>query len=153
MLTGTLDPAFMPLPDPAPVRALALRADGTILMSSDTVTLTSLLPDGGADPACFRPDLSGGSVQCRAGLPDGKILMGGLFSKVNGKTREGLARLHADGTLDESFLPPAMFGTVCLAVMPDGRILAGGPHPLSLEGFCMRLLPDGTRENFTATQP
>lgn len=38
-------------------------------------------------------------------LPDGKILVTGFFSEVNGVLRKRLARLNADGSLDESFVP------------------------------------------------
>jgi uncharacterized delta-60 repeat protein len=34
---------------------------------------------------------------------DGKILIGGWFSSFNGVSRNGIARLNADGTLDQSF--------------------------------------------------
>jgi hypothetical protein len=37
--------------------------------------------------------------------PDGKILVGGGYSFVNGAQRRGLVRLNADGTLDSAFNP------------------------------------------------
>lgn len=37
-------------------------------------------------------------------LPDGRVLVGGSFSKVNGQTRNNLVRLNSNGTVDESFL-------------------------------------------------
>ncbi|MBI1176777.1 hypothetical protein GC207_04985 [bacterium] len=36
---------------------------------------------------------------------DGKIVIGGAFNAVNGVTRNNIARLNADGSLDESFDP------------------------------------------------
>ncbi len=39
-------------------------------------------------------------------LPDGKILIVGYFTEVNGVMKYGGARLNADGTLDESFSSP-----------------------------------------------
>ncbi len=44
-----------------------------------------------------------GSVQTLLLLADGKILVGGDFSFINGSSRNGLVRLNADGTLDASF--------------------------------------------------
>jgi uncharacterized delta-60 repeat protein len=60
--------------------------------------------------------------------PDGKILIGGFFTQVNGATRSRIARLNADGALDPSFDPAlAPNGLVaCLALQPDGKIIIGG---------------------------
>jgi uncharacterized delta-60 repeat protein len=41
--------------------------------------------------------------------PDGKVIIGGSFTNVNGIPRGKLARLHTDGTLDESFVPAGEF--------------------------------------------
>jgi uncharacterized delta-60 repeat protein len=59
--------------------------------------------------------------------PDGKIIVGGTFSDVSGVPRTNLARLTADGTLDASFVPPSIDGTVrTIALQPDGKVLIGG---------------------------
>src|SRR5207247_8309704 len=39
--------------------------------------------------------------------PDGKILLGGGFSTIGGQTRNRIARLNPDGTLDTAFNPNA----------------------------------------------
>ena len=62
--------------------------------------------------------------------PDGKILIGGNFITVAGITRNHIARINADGTLDTAF-DPNVSGTVnttvnTIAVQSDGKILAGG---------------------------
>jgi uncharacterized delta-60 repeat protein len=62
---------------------------------------------------------------------DGKILVGGSFSEVNGVTRTNLARLHADGSLDAGFVPASgaadwYQGVVGLAVLGEGKVLVGG---------------------------
>jgi uncharacterized delta-60 repeat protein len=60
--------------------------------------------------------------------PDGKILIGGDFFSYNGTTRNRIARLNPDGTLDTTFNP----GTggngriYSIAVQTDGKILIGG---------------------------
>lgn len=71
------------------------------------------------------------SVLATAVQPDGKILIGGLFTTVSGTTRNHIARLNADGSLDEAFNPNASginsFPHVTsIAVQPDGKILVGG---------------------------
>ncbi len=57
---------------------------------------------------------------------DGKILIGGFFSKVNGQLRANLARLNADGSLDAAFSPDPGGQVNCIAIQPDGKILIGG---------------------------
>src|SRR2546421_306576 len=63
--------------------------------------------------------------------PDGKILLGGEFTTLapNGGpavTRNHIARLNPDGTLDTAFNPNANSGVYAIAVQADGKILAGG---------------------------
>lgn len=60
--------------------------------------------------------------------PDGKILIGGSFDEYNGIDRSRIARLNADGSLDETF----QVGTGCdgsvlaMALQSDGKIVIGG---------------------------
>jgi uncharacterized delta-60 repeat protein len=63
--------------------------------------------------------------------PDGKILLGGDFTTLspNGGvavTRNRIARLNPDGTLDTAFDPNANETVYSIAVQADGKILAGG---------------------------
>ncbi len=60
--------------------------------------------------------------------PDGKILYSGNFTSFNGATRNRIARLNADGTLDETFAANlgANNSIGALVLQPDGKILIGG---------------------------
>jgi uncharacterized delta-60 repeat protein len=63
--------------------------------------------------------------------PDGKILIGGGFTSVLGATRNRIARLNTDGTLDTAFDPNvtginAFPYVTSIAVQADGKILVGG---------------------------
>src|SRR5437773_946444 len=63
--------------------------------------------------------------------PDGKILIGGGFSTLspNGGaavTRNRIARLNPDGTLDTGFNPNASSDVNAIALQADGKILIGG---------------------------
>ncbi|WP_033316645.1 delta-60 repeat domain-containing protein, partial [Pontibacter roseus] len=69
-----------------------------------------------------------GSVITIVQLNDGKKLVGGTFTSYNGSSRNRIARLNADGTLDASFNPGTGFnGEVrSLSLQPDGKVLVGG---------------------------
>ncbi|WP_298490297.1 delta-60 repeat domain-containing protein [uncultured Chloroflexus sp.] len=60
--------------------------------------------------------------------PDGRVLVVGSFSHVNGQPRYGIARLLADGRLEPDFAPfadqPRRWGRIALA-LADGRALVG----------------------------
>ncbi|MEQ1751801.1 MAG: choice-of-anchor D domain-containing protein, partial [Prosthecobacter sp.] len=58
--------------------------------------------------------------------PDGKTIIAGSFTSVLGQTRNNIARLNADGTLDTGFNPNANATVSCVAVQNDGKILIGG---------------------------
>ena len=63
--------------------------------------------------------------------PDGKILIGGEFTTLspNGGpavTRNRMARLNPDGTLDAAFNPNANTTITSIALQTDGKIVVGG---------------------------
>ncbi len=70
------------------------------------------------------------AVRAVAVQSDGKAIIGGRFRAVNGITRNGLARLNADGTVDKTFDPGSgidTFGSVnAIAIDGSGRILIAG---------------------------
>ena len=64
------------------------------------------------------------------------MLIGGDFTSVNGLSRNYIARLDTDGSLDTTFLnglAGADRFVGLLAVQPDGRVLIGGASPSSTE--------------------
>lgn len=60
--------------------------------------------------------------------PDGKIIIGGHFTSINGVPRNHIARLHPDGSIDTTFNPGngANSFIYSMVLQPDGRILIGG---------------------------
>ena len=61
--------------------------------------------------------------------PDGKILLGGEFTTLSSNggatvTRNRIARLNPDGTLDATFDPNANNMVLSIAIQADGKILA-----------------------------
>ena len=86
--------------------------------------------DGGSALDGFDPNANG-PVYVVVVQPDGKILIGGGFTTLspNGGppvTRNHIARLNPDGTLDNAFDPNANDFVNAIAVQADGKILAGG---------------------------
>jgi len=69
-----------------------------------------------------------GKVWAVAEQSNGKILIGGSFTSVNGVSRKNLARLNQDGTLDTTFDPGiGPDGDVqTIEITSTGAILAGG---------------------------
>jgi len=80
--------------------------------------------------------------------PNGKILIGGWFTAVNGQARTGLARLNQDGSLDTSFKIRNAGIVHGLTLQADGRILVGGEFlqidGTTVGGGIVRLLSDGS---------
>ena len=123
------------------VLSIATQADGKILAGGAFVTLS---PSGGAAvPRNYiaRLETDGrldravnlnivapiySSVTATAIQADGKILIGGGFSSVLGVTRNNLARLNTDGTLDITFNPNVNDFVNSIAVLADGKILICG---------------------------
>lgn len=79
---------------------------------------------GSNDPDFGLPPL----VADFARQPDGKILIAGNFSTVNGVARKSIARLNSDGTVDASFNPGAGPNHMVQAILlqPDGKVVIGG---------------------------
>lgn len=157
---GTVDASFDPGTGAnGTIYAVAIQSDGKILVGGDFTTfdgvsspgLARLNTDGSLDTA-FTAALGMGandSVRSIVVQSDGRILIGGLFTSVNGSPLNNLARLLPTGALDSSFVPGVGGDrpVFTIALQSDGKILVGG----DFENFTgvtrrriTRLLPDGT---------
>ena len=81
-------------------------------------------------------------------LPNGQYLIGGYLNTYNGVACNGLARINANGTLDQTFAPALVAGSEAdnIVVQPDGKILISGGLFFSSTGQgqgIARLLPNG----------
>src|SRR5262249_43420729 len=67
-------------------------------------------------------------VKALAWQADGKLLVGGAFTQVNGVTRFHVARLNSDGSLDKAFdvTEGADDEVDVISLDPQGRIMIGG---------------------------
>ena len=147
---GSLDMTFNPNAN-SDVNTITLQPDGRILIGGSFTTLqpngaasatvrnrvARLNADGTVD-ANFNPNVNA-FVTSVALQTDGKVLIGGGFTSLQPNeaasptTRNNIARVNADGSMDTEFDPNANGFTFCLATQADGKILVGG--------------------NFTALQP
>jgi len=98
--------------------------------------------DGSLDSAFSTSHGSGANKQVRAVAvqPDGKVVIGGDFTQVDGVARYYLARLNADGSLDTSFDPGATLNgpVYSLALSPSGSssaILVGGQFAVTGQAY------------------
>src|ERR1035437_6798330 len=58
--------------------------------------------------------------------PDGKVVIGGLFTSVNGINRNNIARLNVDGSLDEDWNPDANKMVNALVISGANYYVGGG---------------------------
>lgn len=63
-------------------------------------------------------------------LLDGKVLIAGWFSSIDGISRPRLARLNVDGSLDQTFAPSFDWFVNALVRLDSGKVLAGGSFTL-----------------------
>ena len=86
--------------------------------------------------------------------PDGKILIGGFITSVNGVTRNRMARLNTNGSLDLGFNPNPGGLVGAITMQMDEKILVAG-YNKSVGGIVRsfaRLWPDGSADtNFLTT--
>jgi uncharacterized delta-60 repeat protein len=134
---GSLDSSFNPGSGAnIEIKTIAVQADGKILIGGQFTTyngiarnrIARLNADGSLDSS-FDPGTGTGSdVSTCAVQSDGKIVIGGSFTSYNGTTRNRIARLNADGTLDGSFDPGSGSASpvYIVAAQPDGKIIIGG---------------------------
>jgi uncharacterized delta-60 repeat protein len=145
------------------VSDLELLADGKVLVAGEfshingvpVRNIARFLPDGSLDAsfdAGTGPDGRVNSLCLDAG---GKILIAGTFKMVNGVARRAVARLHANGSLDDTFNTALSslsdVSPNVIAMRTDGRIVVGGAA-LSLEGQSSRyaviqFLPSGALDS------
>ncbi|MGY3088441.1 putative delta-60 repeat protein [Hymenobacter sp. UYAg731] len=147
---GRRDSTFASPPTPlADTGALLVQPDGSLLVGVRT-GLMHLLADGSFDIAFFQQYGSqfqgrvGGFVSTLARQADGKLLVGGSFTTVQGQPRAGLARLLPSGALDTSYQPtlPAGAGCRSLTVQPtDGALLCAYEISSGTNARLVRLLP------------
>lgn len=134
-INGTHDTSFFAEHDgPGRVDAVTVQPDDKILIGGTFVTINSVtrnkitrLNSNGSLDTSFNPSLSPNSTVFDIALQsDGKIIIGGQFTSINGVTTNRVARLNADGSVDTSFNADVSGTVLQTVIQPDGKILIGG---------------------------
>lgn len=122
------------------VNAIVVLADGSILVAGVFTSyngiarngIMRLNPDGGLDPT-FDPQAgANGGIETMMMDAEGGILIGGAFTQYDGVGRNGIARSHADGSLDTGFDPGSGTGGGAFIVVSgiaqqdDGKLVICG---------------------------
>ncbi|WP_201980092.1 T9SS type A sorting domain-containing protein [Hymenobacter rubidus] len=156
---GTLDASYSTTYSPV---FNGMQPDGsfyTYTVSGTQYLFQRVLPSGALDNT-FTGLLFGSTavvnpapVQGLTVQPDGRILVYGNFTTFGGAARNAIARLNANGTLDNAFLPPASTVTRYIggaSVQPSGKIVftyVEAGTGAAVGTLLARLNPDGTLDN------
>ena len=136
-IDGTLDLTFNPGTGAnVLVRSTAIQSDGKIIVGGDFTSyngtarnfIARLNADGTLD-GTFNPGTGANDAIATTAIQgDGKIIIVGLFTSYNGTSRNRIARLNADGTLDGTFNPGTGADNYvrALAIQSDEHIVIGG---------------------------
>jgi uncharacterized delta-60 repeat protein len=110
------------------VYQLTQQLDGKILVLNFS-SIVKRNTDGTADGSFQPPTVSSdGQIKTMFRQADGNIVIGGLFSAVNGQPRNNFARLSASGSLDPLFFTNAGTDAEVNTIIgqADGKIIVGG---------------------------
>ncbi len=121
------------------VASVKVQSDGKLVIggffttfNGATRTAVARLNTDGSLDANFKPNLvdsSGAIVWSLAIQSDGKVVIGGQFTTIDGIARKNIARLNTDGSLDTSFLnglSGASSWIRSLILQNDGKVVIGG---------------------------
>ncbi len=143
---GTLDEAFTA--SASNISSLAVQGDGRLLIAGEFTRVNDtaragvarLNADGTLDPTFNLNATFNNAITIVRALSGGRMLIGGGFTNIGGVGRSRIARLHADGSLDPSFVPffgePLItFFLTDLAALPDERVLYATDGSISSNGI------------------
>ncbi len=121
LASGGTTRAVLPFPDG---RVLVVRDSGSLTNNSfgapngNTPILSFVHPDGSIAPLGFAPGttspipyVGGGVILATSRQANGKIIIGGTFTSINGVATPRLARLLPDGSINPSFKPEIRSGS------------------------------------------
>lgn len=135
---GVLDTSFGPTTERQGSVTAAAESGGKVVIAGDfnridgitRNTIARFNADGSLDTTFDPGSGFDGAINTVAIQGDGKILVGGSFTRFRDVNRQAIARLNVDGQLDDAFDPVlvSVSGSTVysIAVQVDGKILVGG---------------------------
>lgn len=141
-------PSIMP-------NAITLLSSGKLLVAGNFTNFSGildrplvLLNSNGTLDQTFQPTVQyPGFITALARQTDGKVVVGGSISEINGQQVHRLVRFNSNGTLDATFATNQTLETTVsdIIIQTNGSILAGGVSSLK------RYLPTGALDNSFST--
>ena len=135
---GRIDASFVPAPGTNDaVNAVIPQPDGKVIVAGRFTQANNVGRNriarfnfNGSLDTTFDPGTGAdGEITAAVLQPDGRIVVAGRFTSFNGFTHNGICRLNANGSVDQTFglgnginNPAAL----ALALQRDGRIIVGG---------------------------
>ncbi len=100
----------------------------TTVNSTNRARIARLNPDGSLDTVFAPATGANSTVNALAPLSGGQVLIGGNFTLINSTSRNRIARLNSNGTLDTSFNPGTGANAIVndLAMLSNGEVLVAG---------------------------
>ncbi len=155
---GSLDSTFTSVTTSGSdqILKLAVQPDGKIIVGGTFTSfggqirgrIARLNADGTLDSTFNPPGGANGNIHTVVVLSDGKMLIGGAFTGINfDNTKQYLARLNQNGSLDSSFAPVLNAPVLGLRLQPNGKILIAGAMSSVNGAFrpgLARINPDGS---------
>jgi uncharacterized delta-60 repeat protein len=134
---GAVDPTFVSgTGTNNQIYAIAMQSDGRFIVAGNFTSyngtsvnrILRLLANGSIDPTFNIGSGADGIVEAILIQPDGKILLGGRFSFINGNPYNRIVRLNSDGGIDPSFVIGNGFdkNVYSIAMQSDNKIIVGG---------------------------
>ena len=121
---------------------LRLQPDGGILTVENGYKVRRFTSNGTDDPTFVPPVIaSAGATAAPPALngmevqADGRILISGYFSSVNGEPRVGVARLLSNGSVDPSFVPDQSILATGFVLNLSTRVRVGTGDHVLIGGF------------------
>jgi uncharacterized delta-60 repeat protein len=168
---GTVDPNFnVGTGFNDTVLAIKVQSDGYIVVGGKFTNfngnsrnrIARLQPNGPIDTSFNVGSGFNGDVYAIKIQSDGRILVGGDFTEFNGVSRNLIARLYPDGTLDPSFTSPITSVTppssrvYAIDIQSTGKIIIGGftlSIPSAVSSRLARLNTNGTYDSSFVGDP
>jgi uncharacterized delta-60 repeat protein len=150
--------------DKTAVYAVAVQQNGQMITSGHSLNemglfsrdIVRLNADGTVDNSW--PGTTNEKTESLLMLPNGKVVVTGYFSMVNGQPRSRIARYNEDGSLDDTFIANAdSYVWTVAPALDSGKILVSGGFTsidgIPRNGVARLNLPEGGTGVVTPSQP